>query len=245
MSIVNTLRGILAAPARRSARATIATIQEPSYRRKYRQSIADWIIYHQEKIHFHQMTWMGVKVLKNPMDCWIYQEILHQVRPDVVVEIGSLAGGSTLFFCHLLDLIGHGQVVSVDKDRSRYRIKHTRLRDITGDCSDPAVVAQVQAACHGSRVLIIHDADHSKQAVLRDLRNYADLVTLGSYFIVEDGIVDVFTGPSSKRLRWDNRPGPLAAIREFLLEDNRFTVDNERERYLITSNPCGFLKRVA
>jgi cephalosporin hydroxylase len=208
-------------------------------------SIADWLIYHQEKIHFKKMSWMGLKILKNPLDCWIYQEIIWEVRPDVVVEIGSLAGGSTLFFCNILDFLGHGQVVSVDKDRSRYQAKHARLLDITGDCADPTVVDQVRAICQQRRTLVIHDADHTKQAVLRDLRTYAELVAVGSYFIVEDGIVDVFGGRSSKRLRWDNRPGPLAAIHEFLREDDRFIVDKERERYLITGNPCGFLKRVS
>jgi cephalosporin hydroxylase len=207
-------------------------------------SIADWIIYHQEKIHFKKMRWMGVKTLKNPLDCWIYQEILCDVRPDVLVELGSLAGGSTLFFCHILELLGHGTVISVDVDRSRYNVQHPRLTDITGDCSDPGVVAQVRSLCDRKKSIVIHDADHRKQSVLRDLRIYADIVSVGSYFIVEDGIVDLFDGASSKRMRWDKGGGPLTAIREFLAQDDRFVVDDERERYLITWNPCGFLKRV-
>ena len=80
-----------------------------------------------------------------------------------------------------------------------------------------------------------------KGASWRALRLYSGLVTVGNYFIVEDGHQDVFD--PSVRLGWD-RPGPLAAIREFLAGDDRFAVDRERERYLITYNPRGFLKRV-
>jgi cephalosporin hydroxylase len=243
MTMVHALKGLLRRP-RRTVSTPPPNLKEPDYADRYAMTLADWLIYHQEKIHFKKMRWFGVKTLKNPLDCWIYQEIVWDVRPDVVVELGSLAGGSTLFFCHLLDLLGRGSVVSVDIDRSRYEAAHPRLRDITGDCADPAVVSQVRALCEGQKTLVIHDADHTRDAVLRDLRNYADFVSVGSYFIVEDGIVDLFGGPSSKRMRWDNQPGPLAAVRKFLEQDRRFAVDPECERYLITSNPCGFLRRV-
>jgi cephalosporin hydroxylase len=53
--------------------------------------------------------------------------------------------------------------------------------------------------------------------------------------------VDVFD--PSVRLGWD-KPGPLAAVREFLAGDDRFAMDRERERYLLTYNPGGFLRRV-
>jgi cephalosporin hydroxylase len=102
---------------------------------------------------------------------------------------------------------------------------------------------QVAALCTGKKTLIVQDADHSKDAVLRDLHLYADLVSPGSYFIVEDGVVDIFDPRAAPRLGWE-QPGPLAAIPEFLARDERFVIDAGRERYLITYNPCGFLKRV-
>ena len=89
--------------------------------------------------------------------------------------------------------------------------------------------------------MVVHDADHNKDAVLAALRLYAGLVAVGHYLIVEDGHVDVFD--PSVRLGWD-KPGPLAAVRQFLAEDDRFAMDRERERYLLTYNPGGFLKRV-
>lgn len=221
--------------------ATAPEVKDPEYARTYAMTLAQWMLYHQDNVVFDKVHWMGVRALKNPLDCWIYQEILWETRPEVVVEIGSLHGGGTMFFCHLLDIIGAGSVVSVDVDRSVYQAKHPRLTDVTGDCADPAVAAEVARLCAGKRAMVVHDADHNKDAVLAALRLYAGLVAVGHYLIVEDGHVDVFD--PSVRLGWD-RPGPLAAVREFLAEDDRFAMDRERERYLLTYNPGGFLKRV-
>jgi cephalosporin hydroxylase len=218
-------------------------VKDAEYSAKYNMTVAEWMIYHQEQlIHQHRPHWMGVTTLKNPLDCWIYQEILWEIKPEVLVEIGSFAGGSSLFFCSLFDGLGQGEVLSVDLDRTHFQAKHPRLVEVTGDCSDPAVVSQVAARCVGKKVLVIHDGDHLKKAVLRDLRLYAGFVSVGSYFIVEDGVVDVFN-PDETALGW-NRAGPLAATREFLKENDQFVIDEERERYLITYSPRGFLKRV-
>jgi len=219
---------------------TAPEVRDPEYARMYAMSLAKWMLYHQENILFERVHWMGVRTLKNPLDCWIYQEILWEMKPEVLVEIGSLHGGSTLFFCHLFDIIGAGRVVSVELDRSYYQVSHPRLVDVTGDCADPTVVARVAELCRGKTAMVVHDADHEKSAVLTALRLYSGLVTVGNYFIVEDGHQDVFD--PSVRLGSD-RPGALAAIREFLAGDDRFVVDRERERYLITYNPRGFLKR--
>jgi cephalosporin hydroxylase len=212
------------------------------YRRRFRMSLAKWLLYHHREILHEKCRWMGVKALKNPCDAWIYQEILFDVKPDVVVEVGSNEGGSTLFLAHLLDLIGHGSIVSVDIDRSRFHVKHPRIALVTGDSSAPETVAQVAALCEGKRGLVIHDADHNKEPVLKDLRAYQRFVAPGSYLIVEDGIVDLFRPGSG--LGWF-APGPLAATEEFLKEFPQFVVDMERERYILTYNPRGFLKRVA
>ncbi|WP_295543261.1 CmcI family methyltransferase [uncultured Thiohalocapsa sp.] len=212
------------------------------YREAYSQSVADWFRYHQMHLHYDQMRWMGARTLKNPLDCWIYQEILWEVRPRVVVELGSFAGGSTLFLLHMLDLIGEGTVVSVDCDRELFNISHPRLHRIDGDLADPRVRERVAAQCGTGPVLVIHDADHHHASVLRDLRNFGSLVTEGSYLIVEDGIVEVVDGlvevpPGTE--------GPLAAVMDFLSESPEFEVDHRRERYLITYNPGSFLRRRA
>jgi cephalosporin hydroxylase len=121
-------------------------------------------------------------------------------------------------------------------------VEHPRIVQVTGDSSSSGVVERVTELCRGKRVLVMHDGDHHKEHVLRDLECYAGLVSPGSYFIVEDGIVDLFEPGDG--LGW-HPDGPLAAVEEFLAGNDEFVVDESRERYLLTYNPRGYLKKVA
>jgi cephalosporin hydroxylase len=196
----------------------------------------------QEQI-MHATNWMGVPMRKNPLDAWVCQEILHAVRPDVLVEIGAYVGGSTLFFAHLMDVLGHGEVVSVEVRRDRYQAEHPRIAEVTGDSRDPEVVAEVRRRCEGRRAMVVHDGDHSRETVFADLRAYADLVPIGTYVIVEDGTVDQFPVGSTLHPK-KFAQGPLLAVEDFLREDDRFEVDRAMERYVVTWNPSGYLRRV-
>ena len=212
-----------------------------AYRRKFRMRLRQWLIYHQGNIVFDKCYWMGVHTLKNPLDAWIYQEIIYDVQPDVIIEIGSLEGGSTLYFAHLLDILTKGMVISIDIHRTRFSVKHNRIVVVTGDSSSQEVISQVSELCKGKSVLIVHDGDHHKEQVLKDLQNYSKFVSVNSYFIVEDGIIDLFK-PGDGIGSYGE--GPLAAVEEFLKENPEFVVDTGRERYILTYNPGGFLKRV-
>ena len=138
------------------------------YKKRLDMNLRQWLIYHQKTIVFDKCYWMGVRALKNPFDSWIYQEIIYEVKPEVIVEIGSYEGGSTLYLANLLDLLGKGQVISIDIDRTNFKVKHDRIIVITGDCSSQEVAGKVSQLCQGKRTLVLHDGDHSKNAVLRD-----------------------------------------------------------------------------
>ncbi len=212
------------------------------YRKWSSMSLRDWLIYHQKDVVFKKSYWMGKKAFKNPLDAWVYQEMLYEIKPDMIIEIGSAEGGSTLYFANLLDLIGKGNIISIDIDRSRFDCKHRRVIALTGDSSSPEMREKVSRLCRGKKVLAIHDGDHSREGVLKDLRSYWDLVSVSSYFIVEDGIVDLFKPGDGLGTYVD---GPYAAVNDFLKENRNFTVDKERERYIMTYNPKGFLKRIS
>jgi cephalosporin hydroxylase len=204
--------------------------------------LGDWLVYQGDEIILDRCRWMGVKALKNPLDAWIYQEIIHETRPEVIVELGSKHGGSTLFLAHMLDLLGgEGTVVSVDARRDTYDVEYERIVTVTGYTTSEEVVSQVRAVCEGRRTMLIHDASHRTAVVLEDLRNYSGLISPGCYLIVEDGVVDV-----TPLRRWkDAEPGPYPAVARFLREAPHFEVDSGRERYLATYNPRGFLRRRA
>ena len=155
--------------------------------------LADWLLYHQREIVYSQVRWMGIPTTKNVLDAWIYQEIIYEVQPEIVIEIGSYNGGSTLYFANLLELLKKGKVVSIDMSRDAYKVSNDRIIEITGESSSQEVLNKVYEISANKTVLVVHDADHHCDQVLRDLNNYAPLVSVGSYFIVEDGIVDIFS----------------------------------------------------
>lgn len=216
-------------------------IKRPEFRRRFSMSLAQWVIYHQKHILTKKVTWMGVPVWKNVLVLYIYQEIIFQQKPEVIVEIGSAEGGSTLYFAHLCDLLKHGNVVSVDLDHKQFKVNHPRIVKITGKSTDPQVIQKVHEIARNKNTMIIQDADHSKDVVLSDLKNYSDLIPVGGYFIVEDTIMDVFNPGSGVGRSFE---GSLCAIEQFLLENKNFVVDESLERYIITQNPHGYLKRV-
>lgn len=213
----------------------------PSLDRLLDLSLRDWALRHQREV-MENTSWMGVPMRKSPLDAWIYQELTHRVRPTVIVEIGSWAGGSTLYFAHLLDLLGAGTVLSIDVNRERYVAKDPRIVELTGSSADPEIVQAAHERCIGQRTLVIHDGDHGREPVLADLRAYADVVSVGSYLVIEDGILDLY--PVGSELHPAKFPeGPLLAVEDFLAEDDRFEVDPDCERYLLTWNPNGYLRR--
>lgn len=214
------------------------------YRKRFNMTLGKWMTYHQVSLaDMGEISWMGIRTAKCALDAWLYQEIIYRIRPDVLIEIGSDRGGSTLFFAQLLDLMQHGIVVSVDIDRSLFEVTHERIIQVTGNSSALDTVKQVASHCaNQERVIIIHDGGHTKEQVLADLRAYADFVSVGSYFIVEDSIIDLFSPTTGLGRVWD---GPLPAIEQFLTERPDFVVDHTCERYLLTNNPRGYLVRKA
>jgi cephalosporin hydroxylase len=183
-------------------------------------------------------TWLGVQALKNPLDLWVYQEILFETRPELVVETGTYRGGSALFLASMCDLLGEGHVVSIDIEPARddYPV-HPRITYLAGRSStDPEVVAEVRESAAGRRVLVVLDSDHSQAHVEAELEVYAPLVPVGCYVIVEDSNIG--------RIRKDMLPGPFEALKTFMTRSNQFEIDLEREKFLITFNPSGYLRRV-
>lgn len=189
--------------------------------------------------------WMGATVLKSPFDLWTYQELLHAVRPDLIIETGTAHGGSALYFAHLFDIIGKGRIVTIDIDPTPgggKRPLHPRITYLAGSSTDPAVFARATRSPGGrladERVMVVLDSDHSAAHVAAELELYAPLVSEGSYLVVEDGNINGHPVPA------DGAPGPMEAIVPFLAQHPEFSADAACERHLFSFNPRGWLKRL-
>ena len=190
--------------------------------------------------------WMGVRLQKLPMDLWIYQEILFAERPDWIIECGTAFGGSALYLAHLCDLLGGGHVITVDIDDWDIEVtgyegrpSHPRISYLKGSSTDPAIVAEVESRIPaGSKVMVILDSDHSYEHVCGELEAYSPLVTPGQFLVVEDTMLNGFP------VHDDFGPGPMEAAVEFLSRSDGFVLDPVGDKFLVSFNPKGYLRRV-
>ena len=188
---------------------------------------------------YNNTHWLGVPTQKTPLDLWIFQEILSQVKPDVLVEAGTYKGGSAHYFASLFDLIDHGRVITVDIEDYPDKPKHPRVHFLLGSSTSPETLIKIRAALQpGEKVMVTLDSDHHKDHVLSELKLYSPLVTPGSYLVVED------TQFNGNPILPNHGPGPMEAVREFLASNHDFEPDRSREKFGMTFNPSGYLKRI-
>lgn len=194
--------------------------------------------YHSSGV-LEQTRWLGVTVWKCPLDLWVYQELASEVRPDLIVESGTAFGGSALYLASICDLLGHGRVLTIDIASQPGHPAHPRITYLQGSSIAPETLAAVRRAIRpGERVLAILDSDHRKAHVLAELRAYGPLVTPGSYLIVED------TNLNGHPVLPHFGPGPREAVQAFLAETDAFVPDRTREKFMLTFNAGGYLRRV-
>jgi cephalosporin hydroxylase len=218
----------------RLRRGTLATVTRRRDERLLRR--AHRLFYAQQS--WRRGDWLGTPALKNPLDLWVCQEIITETRPDLLVETGTFDGGSAFYFASLFDQLGAGRVVSIDvKPVSSNYPQHPRITYLGGRSStDTDVVDEVRRMAGDGRVMVVLDSDHSAAHVAAELEAYAPLVTPGCYVVVEDSIIGL--------VRPDLVPGPTEALEAFLARTDDFDVDRSREKFLVTFNPGGFLRRV-
>lgn len=195
--------------------------------------------YTRADLTWNNASWLGVPLWKNPLDLWVYQEILHEVQPALIVETGTWKGGSAFYLASLCDLIGTGRIVTIDVTGRKGRPEHPRIEYVQGSSVAPEVLALVEArvADAGGPVLVILDSDHHEPHVTQELHAYRRFVTPGSYLIVED------TNINGHPVNPFFGPGPMEAVEAFLPRAPEFELDRSREKFMVTHNPKGYLRR--
>jgi cephalosporin hydroxylase len=137
------------------------------------------------------------------------------------------------------DLVNNGKVITVDIVQPDSRPIHKRIKYLVGSSiSEDTVSAIKNQIQKKDSVMVILNSDHHKAHVLAELRIYSKFVTKGSYIIVEDTI---FNGHPVEP---DFGPGPMEAVEEFLNETNDFVIDKDKEKFCMTFNPHGYLRRI-
>lgn len=185
--------------------------------------------------------WLGTPLLKCPLDLWVYQELIAAHRPDLIVETGTHRGGSALYMAALCDLVGNGEIVTIDIAAPQPKPPgHERITYLTASSTATATLDTVRRRAAGlDKVWVILDSDHSAAHVREELGRYAQVVTPGGYLIVED------TNVNGHPVAPEHGPGPTEAVRDWLASDPPFDRDPSCERFLVTLNPGGYFRRRA
>jgi cephalosporin hydroxylase len=203
-------------------------------------------------------TYAGISMLKFPEDLRAYEQIIWTQRVEVVLELGTQWGGSALWFRdRLRTLLAYGRissprVISLDLELSHAyselpKVDPAYAEQITlieGDVRDPELSERVRAMiAPGTSCLVVEDLAHTAETTMAALTGYADFVQPGGFFVVEDTMVD----REELRVHPDWPRGALDAVREWLAGEagGRFRQRRDMELYGMSSNPEGFLERVA
>jgi cephalosporin hydroxylase len=212
-----------------------------------RRSVGSLLARHFNRAYYYSIeqtvydtSWLGTTTVKYPTDLWAYQELIREQRPDLILETGTYLGGSALYLASICEMLDHGEVISIDVASGEYGPlpEHARISYLKGSSVDPALVAEVTARVNESpNVMVILDSLHTYDHVLSELRTYAPLVPLGGWLIVED------TNVNGHPVLPEWGPGPMEAVDAYLSEEPALAIDRSREKFMLTSNPCGFLRR--
>lgn len=217
----------------------------------------------------YNFSWMSRPVIQYPQDLVAIQELIWQVKPDLIIETGIAHGGSLIFNASILALLEmceateagrsldprrpNRKVLGVDIDiRSHNRaailahpLSH-RIQMIQGSSIEADIVKQIREIAHQhERVLVCLDSNHAHAHVLAELESYAPLVSKGSYCVVFDTIVEDMPAALSGGRPWGPGNNPKTAVWEYLKKHPEFEINKSiQDKLLITAAPDGFLKRV-
>jgi cephalosporin hydroxylase len=229
-----------------------------------------WLQESMQRKYVYNFDWMGRPIIQYPQDIVVVQELVWQVRPDLIVETGIAHGGSLILSASMLalldmcDAIESGisfnprasarKVIGIDIDIRPHNRKAieahpmaSRIQMFQGSSIDPDVVQKVQEAAHGyERVMVFLDSMHTHSHVVEELRAYAPLTSLGSYCVVFDTYVEDMPKNFFNDRPWDVGDNPKTAVNAWLAENPHFAIDRSLEsKLMVTVAPSGFLRREA
>jgi len=209
----------------------------------------------------YNFNWLGIPIIQFPEDIVLMQEIIFNIKPDLIIETGVARGGSIIFYASLLKLLNKKKVIGIDVDILDFNenaiyshFLSDKIELLTGDSTSKETFLNAKSkVCAGDIVIVCLDSNHSQQHVYRELKLYSDLVSIDSYLVVFDSTIQSLDSDAINELKsqyqikdWgkDNNPG--SAVEKFLQEDKRFVHDDYFNSKAIVSN-CrgGFLKRIS
>ena len=206
----------------------------------------------------YNFSWLGRPIIQYPQDMVAMQELIWEVKPDLIIETGIAHGGSLIFYASILELVAtctgnEGEVLGIDIDirpHNRKAIEEhpmfERISLIQGSSIAPEIIAKVKEKAKGKKcILVCLDSNHTHDHVLAELEAYAPLTSVGSYCVVFDTLIEDMGEGAYPDRPWGTGNNPKTAVWEYLKTHSEFKIDKSiHQKLLITVAPDGYLKRV-
>lgn len=212
----------------------------------------EWMVDSYRHNYSYHFKWMGRPVIQMPQDIVAMQEILWEMKPDVIIETGIAHGGSIILYASLMQMMGlPGKVIGVDidiREHNRKEIDAHPMREhmelIEGSSIDEVTLEKVADLAEGAtNPLVILDSNHTHDHVLSELQMYSPFVKKGGYLVVYDTVVDHMPEDFYPDRPWKVGDSPMSALKAFMQENDRFEIDQEIcAKLLLTAAPDGYLK---
>ena len=208
--------------------------------------------------YVYGFSWFGRPIIQLPDDMVRIQEVIYAIKPDVVIETGVAHGGSLVFYASLFKAMGRGRVIGIDIEIRPHNRKAIEAHEfaslitlVEGSSTDPKFVSHVRSLVKpGETVLILLDSNHTREHVLAELEHYAPLVSVGSYIVATDGIMEQVVGAPRTKPEWAVN-NPRQAALEFVANNPDFAIEEPAWPFQegvvdrrVTYWPDGFIKRL-
>ena len=232
----------------------------PLYSKEAFEVLSDlWVKVGWNQKYPYAFSWMGRPIIQLPEDLIRMQEIIYELRPDVIVETGVAHGGSLIFYAGLCTAMAHGRIIGIDveiRKHNRAAIEahemFPRITLVEGDSVSPEIVNHVHSLIQpGEKVLVILDSCHTKDHVAKELEAYHSLVSDGSYIVATDGVMkDVYDVPRGTPEWKDDHPAAAAddfaeKHAEFVMEQPKWPFNESELTENVTHWPNAWLRKVA
>ncbi|HRI00840.1 MAG TPA: cephalosporin hydroxylase family protein [Saprospiraceae bacterium] len=218
-----------------------------------KKAAIDFVIESNKAQYSYHFSWLGRPIIQYPQDMIAMQEIIYNLKPDLIIETGIAHGGSLIYYASLCELIGNGQVLGIDIDIRKHNKEeienhpmYKRIRMIQGSSIDPEIVMKVKEYANNfDKILVLLDSNHTHEHVLSELLAYSELVSVNSYIVVFDTVVSDLPDGYLPNRAWSKEKNPKSAVIEFMETNENFIIDYFiDEKLLISVAPSGYLKRV-
>lgn len=240
--------------ARKFTEKVNQNIQDIKNNRMIQELSKDWLRESHYVNYDYHFTWLGRPIIQLPQDMFAMQELIWNIKPDIVIETGIAHGGSLIFYASILELIGeNGKVLGVDidiREHNRTAIEQhpmfKRIEMIEGSSTDEKLVSKVfNFAKDYQKIIVVLDSNHTHDHVLRELELYSPLVQKGNYLVVFDTLIEDIPDNAFTDKPWGKGNNPKTAVYEFLKANRRFEIDDDiNAKLLLSVAPDGYLKCV-